>query len=254
MHDICACLGLSRDRRSALAVRDDLETVDALKVVHIRSDDRQTMTQAGTGYPEIIASDQLSALSELPGDASIQKRSCFIHRKQGVRIRHRLEGGMAFSGEAFGILAEGHDGQVEFRAVVRQKEAMRGPVGMRHSLSLEIDEERGVDTQPESHGSSGGWSFFWAASRRSISSWPRGVASSMAASKAPALCRSSVHRARLITFEKDSLGVVRAALSRSYASMSMEMVFVATMHVYIHAYIQSSQEGSASIPTAMFGQ
>lgn len=103
---------------------------------------------------------------------------------------------------------------------------------MAYYSDLQVDEERRVERYPCRHGSSGAGSASWAASSRSRSaSFMTGTQSS-AASMAAAVRGAGGHKARLITFEKDSSGVSRAFRNRSYACRSIDIVFVA-MHVCV---------------------
>ena len=63
-----------------------------------------------------------------------------------------------------------------------------------------------------------------------------GAIFAIALSNAPAVRGCTGHSARLITLENDSLGIRRARRSLSYASKSMEIVFVA-MHACIRVCV-----------------
>lgn len=111
-----------------------------------------------------------------------------------------------------------------------------GTVGIAHGpFPVQIDEKRRVHTPPKRHRSSGGMSACCASSRRASTSSPATGRSASASRNAAAVGASSRQCARLITREKDSFGERRADRRRSYASRSIDIVFVATMHGYMHA-------------------
>lgn len=100
-------------------------------------------------------------------------------------------------------------------------------------LSFQVDEKACIEKKSaHPHGLSGGESRFCASSSKRITSSSAAGMDASAESRPPQVFFPSSHTPRRITCEKESRGCFRAAFSFSYATRSIEIVFVAMHAAY----------------------
>jgi hypothetical protein len=185
------------------------------------------------GDPEVVGPDKLVGRTEAPRRSGIMVGSGLVHRENVESREHRGAGRVVKVTESLCKLAGDDPGQTRARDRLLVKKVM-GPAWPTFHLPLEIDEKAGIEEKVahRSHGSSGGASTDCAASSRSNTLSSATGRSRNCANNDPQVFACFCQVPRLITCEKDSFGVVRAAASTRYASKSTEIVFVAMHGAY----------------------
>jgi hypothetical protein len=207
---------------------------DTGKIVPVACDQGIVVGEGGGGDPQVVIADTLATLPQSPRDVRVLPGHGFGDVKDRIVPEYVGAKVACFGWESLGKFRKCHDADVgEVSRVGCQKTRGR-PLERATRFAVKIDKNRGVKDH-DVHFDGLRWGASWAWSKASSVPSSGSVSGCFirirrSARISPAVGGKSCHSARRTTAENDSFGVRLEDLSRSYASSSRDMVFVA-MHV-----------------------